>query len=677
MVRQRKPTDPQPHEVPASRRETLILGSLQAGKSTLHQRLCGQWSLFREPTESTTKAQYGHLGAGSLGLLAGLRRFGGDAAEPSHHHLTDTPGTSSVLPQSEEEELVRAELLSGRHDSILLVADARNLRRSLALFLQVAEFGLPMVLCLNMADSAERQGLSFDAALLQHMLGVEVVVTNAREGSGLGRLRRALAAPRRPSLQVRYPRRIEELLLQLDEELRLPVSSRALGLYLLVGDPAAEALIESALGREVLDRVMSLVRSLRADIHLAMEPVLAGTFFRLAERVTGQVQRRQADSRRVAERLGHLAHHPVWGLPIAAVVVAAMYLWVGWLGATRVVDGLDAHLFQPILMPVSERLVAHIPWPIVREAVMDADFGLLPTGLFLAFGIVLPVLFFFYTAFAVLEQSGYLPRLAILLDRIFRRIGLNGRGVLPLAMGFSCVTMALITVRMLQTQRERVIASLLLMLCLPCAPLLAVMLVILADMPLSAGATVLGLLALQAVLAGLLLDRLLPGRGSDFIMEVPALRLPRPRRVLLHSARQTWAFMREAVPYFLAASLLLFIVDRLGGLALLESGARPITRGLLGLPDEAVQVFIKTLIRRENGATELDMMRGGFDGLQVVVTLITMTLLTPCVNSVIVLYKERGVGLASAIIAAVLVWGLAVGAATFHFCHWAGIDFAG
>ena len=159
-------------------------------------------------------------------------------------------------------------------------------------------------------------------------------------------------------------------------------------------------------------------------------------------------------------------------------------------------------------------------------------------------------------------------------------------------------------------------------------------------------------------------------------MEMPPLRWPDPWRVLTHTVRETWSFMREAVPYFLAASLALFIADRLGGLDLLERGAHPLTAGLLGLPDEAVQVFIKTLIRRENGATELDLVRAGFTNLQVVVTLLMMVLLTPCVNAVLVLYKEQGVRDATLIIVAVTTWALAVGAAVFHGCSLLGITFA-
>jgi ferrous iron transport protein B len=306
---------------------------------------------------------------------------------------------------------------------------------------------------------------------------------------------------------------------------------------------------------------------------------------------------------------------------------------------------------------------------------MDPDFGLLPTGVFLAFGLVMPVLFFFYFGFTLLVESGYLPRLSILLDRVLRIVGLNGRGILPLTMGFSCVTMALITTRMLQSQKERNIASFLLILGTPCAPLLAVMLIILAELPVSATIAVFGLIALQTLLVGFLASKVHPGLVSDFVIEIPPMRIPKLRNVLLHTTRQTYHFMKEAVPLFMLASLVLFAVDRLGGLAAAERVSEPLVGGLLGLPEESVQVFIKTMIRRESGAAELNLTAGRFDNLQLVVTLLVMTFVTPCVNSVLVLIKERGLRVALVLVLLAMVHALVVGAAFSGACRTLGVTF--
>jgi ferrous iron transport protein B len=389
-------------------------------------------------------------------------------------------------------------------------------------------------------------------------------------------------------------------------------------------------------------------------------------------RLTQQVHQR---SPLFMTRLGLWSQHPSTGIPLAVAILVAMYLFVGSFGATYLVDLLNHRVFSGILTPLFERIVAPIPSAFVREALVDPDFGVLTTGLFLAFGIVMPVMLCFYLFFGILEESGYLPRFSVLLHRLMTRIGLNGKGVIPLVMGFSCVTMALLTTRMLDSRKERLIASLLLTLALPCAPLIAVMLVILATMPWHATAFVFGFLVAQTVLVGMLAERFVPGGHAELMLELPPMRAPRPRSILVTTWRRTWAFMKEAVPLFLVAAFLVFLFDEVGGLRLLEDATRPLMNGLLGLPEGSVRVFMKAIIRREAGAAELDLLRASFSNLQLVVALLTMALLIPCVNTMVVLFKERGARDASAILAGVFVYALLGGGLVNHACRALGVTF--
>jgi ferrous iron transport protein B len=307
--------------------------------------------------------------------------------------------------------------------------------------------------------------------------------------------------------------------------------------------------------------------------------------------------------------------------------------------------------------------------------IMDPDFGILPTGVFLAMGLVLPVIFCFYIAFGILEDSGYLPRISILLDKIFQKLGLNGKGVIPLVMGFSCVTMALLTTRVLNTEKEKIIASFLLYLCLPCAPLIAVMLIILEKMPISATIAVFGILLSQLLIAGYLSNRFLPGTRSPLFLEIPPMRLPKPLAVLKMAVAKTWFFMLEALPIFILASLGVFLFERAGGLRLLEHTLGPMIHHVMGLPEKSVQVFIKTMIRRESGATELEHLRPIYTNLQLVVNLLVMTFVAPCINSFIVLFKERGIKTGIAINAAVFIWAILLGSIVNHLCLVFGVTF--
>jgi ferrous iron transport protein B len=321
------------------------------------------------------------------------------------------------------------------------------------------------------------------------------------------------------------------------------------------------------------------------------------------------------------------------------------------------------------------RLVEPIPSPFIRDMIIDPDFGVFPTGIALALGLVLPVLFCFYIAFGFLEDSGYLARISILLDRVFQLMGLNGKGVIPLVMGFSCVTMALFTTRMLDTEKEKIIVTFLLLLGMPCAPLLAVMFIILNKMALSATFMVFGLIGVQVIIAGMLANKILPGKRTPLLMEIPAMRLPKIGKVIKMSALKTYFFMKEAVPVFVIASICVFVFDRVGGLAVLERVSEPIVQGLMGLPEKSVQVFIKTIIRRESGATEIEHLSAIYDNVQLVVNLLVMTFLTPCLNAIMVLIKERGARVSMGILAAVMVYAIGVGAVVNHACRFFGITF--
>ena len=675
-----------PHaiNIPGSTRETQrgVLSVGAAGAARLVRRSCGACpaalTTLRSSSDDPCAPQSGPISGCPLPAAAAPGHVGASQElVPAVTHLFDTPGSATLAANSEDEMVARDLLLSGLIDTAVLVADAKNLRRSLALALEVAELGLPMVLDLNMVDEAENLGLLLDVGELSRQLGVPVVQTIGVTGMGVRRLAEGLQGARRPQSRVRFPASMERALAELEALLDAgPLPARGVAILLLSGDAGAQAWVRERLGDAALLTALQIVARLQAAHRAPLRALVADTFFEEAGRIADRVVSGSPRAPNLLVRFGGLAQRPIPGTLIALVVVAIAWLWVGAFGATLVVDTLSAKLLNGLLMPLCADLVLYFPSEFVRDALMDPDFGLLPTGLFLAVGVVLPILFCFYGMQAVLEDSGYLPRLGVLFDRLLRRLGLNGQALIPMVLGLSCVTMAVITARMLPTRRERVLLTFLLCLGIPCAPLLAVMLALLGKMPLSASLVVFGVMGAQVMVAGALASRLIPGKRPDLILEIPQIRIPRPRVLLAKTWRRTWDFMREAVPIFLLASFAVFVFDRLGGLAVLEDWSRPVVGGLLGLPDEATQVFLKTMIRRENGATELSMLRGQFDGVQTVVTLLVMTTLLPCINTAIVVVKERGVRTAMVIFVAITGWAIGVGALVGLVCRGLGLDFA-
>jgi ferrous iron transport protein B len=595
--------------------------------------------------------------------------------------IYDTPGIYSIFSANEDEIVSRDILLP--HDeinditSILLVADAKNMKRSLAIALQYAEYDLPMLLDINMIDEAAARGIEIDYDKLSEILGIETCSTIASEGIGVRNVPTKLKKPKIPKKLVTYPDWVENFL---DVSVKLfpaaDISTRVIGLLLLAGDKSIEKYVLQKYGPEILQEIKSLAADYRQEDTETFRALIGNEYNKKAEQIVKDTQKVEPPQRSpFLVTFGDWCTQLHTGIPIAIGVLALIYLFVGTFGATFVVDTIFGTIFEGILIPWTADLLNPIPLPFIKDMFVDPDFGILPTGVFLALGLVMPVLFCFYLVFGILESSGYLPRLSILLDKVFRKMGLNGKGVIPLVMGFSCVTMAILTTRLLDSKKEKNIATFLLLLGMPCAPLIAVMLVILDKMPFSATLTIFGIIFLQTFIAGFIANKILPGQGTPLIFEIPPMRFPKPVQVVKAATRKTYFFMKEAVPVFIFAALFVFLFERIGGLEILEKFLRPLTNNLMGLPEKSVQVFIKTIIRRESGAAELEHLSGVYNNLQLVVNLLVMTFLTPCINAIMVLFKERGNKTGAVIVFSVLIYAVLMGALVNHTCRALGITF--
>lgn len=379
---------------------------------------------------------------------------------------------------------------------------------------------------------------------------------------------------------------------------------------------------------------------------------------------------------RVREWLGRAVREPATGLPILAAVLYATYLFVGVFGAQTLVGLLEEELFGGIVNPQATRLAAAIPLALVRDFFVG-EYGLITMGLTYALAIVLPVVTTFFLIFGLLEDSGYLPRLAIFSDRLFRAMGLNGQAVLPMILGLGCDTMATMTTRILATPKERLIAIMLLALGVPCSAQLATILGILGGISFGALCTLFGVVLMQVLLVGFLAARVLPGDRSPFILELPPIRVPGWRNLATKTALRVRWYLGEAVPLFLAGTVLLFVLDRTGGLQWLARAGEPIVAGWLGLPPRAAEVFVMGFLRRDYGAAGLfEMARGGgLTSVQAVVALTVMTLFVPCVANLLMIVKERGTRVALAILTFVTVVSVLTGAGLNHALRLFGITF--
>ena len=366
---------------------------------------------------------------------------------------------------------------------------------------------------------------------------------------------------------------------------------------------------------------------------------------------------------RLREAINRAVREPLIGLPILALVLYATYLFVGVFGAQTLVGALEDHLFNGFINPAATTAAGFIPVPLIRDFLVG-NYGLVTMGLTYAMAIVLPVVTTFFLMFGFLEDSGYIPRLAIFSDRLFRSMGLNGKAVLPMVLGLGCDTMATMTTRILGTPKERLIAITLLALGVPCSAQLATIMGILGGISVWALLLLFVFVLSQMVLVGFLAARALPGDRSDFILELPPIRLPRLRNLATKTALRVRWYLGEAVPLFLVGTALLFVLDRTGALDLLTSAARPVVTGALGLPSESAGVFVMGFLRRDYGAAGLFKMShdGSLTAVQSVIALTVMTLFVPCVANLLMIVRERGVRTGMAILAAVTAIAIGTGA---------------
>jgi ferrous iron transport protein B len=355
----------------------------------------------------------------------------------------------------------------------------------------------------------------------------------------------------------------------------------------------------------------------------------------------------------------------VTGYPLVILVLYyALYQFVGQFGAGTCVAFLEDNVFKGHLIPWAIQWIDRvIPWAPLRD-LLAGDYGIITLGLRYAIAIILPIVGTFFLAFAILEDSGYLPRLALLVDRGFKRIGLNGRAVIPMVLGFGCDTMATLVTRTLETTRERLICTILLALAIPCSAQLGVILGLLGGHG-SALAVWAGVTTLIMLLVGYLAAKVLPGAPPMFYMELPPLRLPTVGNVLVKTyTRMVWYF-REILPMFILASLLIWIGQITSVFQILIRIIEPVVRAL-GLPNEAAFAFLFGFFRRDYGAAGLyDLQQNGLlNTHQLTVSAITLTLFLPCIAQFLVMKKEQGTRNTLLISAGVLVTAFTVGYAT-------------
>lgn len=498
--------------------------------------------------------------------------------EGVRYRLIDVPGAYTLEPTNEAEEVARRIIEEGA-DIVVITLDATALERNLNLALQVLEMGYSSVVALNMVDEARHEGINIDIAALERELGVPVVATVAVTGQGISELISRLSEAR-PGIAV-------------------PGADR----WARIGEIAAS------------------------------------------------VQTMEHRHHTVRDRIEDLSVHPGWGALLGVFAVLGSFAAVRIIGES-LIDYLLDPIFNGLFVPVFEWLGpllggegsflfrTLIGMLINGEIDPELSFGLLTTGLYVPLVMVLPYVVAFYAVLSFLEDVGYLPRFAVLFDALLHRVGLHGFAIVPNLLGLGCNVPGIMATRILDSPRERFIASTLISVAIPCAGLQAMIIGALGDLGGRYVLAVYATLFASWVILGRILHRLLPGYSPELVVEIPPYRMPAFKGIAMKLWFRIRGFLIEAIPMVLVG---VFVANLLSTSALMDSVSAflsPLFRGILGLPPETAGPILLGFLRKDIAVGMLIPM--GLQPDQMVVAVVTLAMTFPCIATFIVLLRELG-----------------------------------
>ncbi len=555
--------------------------------------------------------------------------------------LTDSPGFHGLYIHSEEEMLLREYIYRNKPDVLLHCIDTGRFKQGLLLALDLATLSIPMVIVINNVDNTASGGMIISPEKLSAETGIPVVEEDTfsfRETAVIGNALKEASLLKPADL----PEREKRLLGEFEENL-FPLNipfKRTTALLMLQNDDTLEPSLLSLTGEE-------LARLKRLGQHMI--------FGRTREDFNAQVLRSRQErvdllaeaclrakgswKEDFPEKLAAISRHPVYGLPLLALTLVSGYLLV--VNLAGFLEGLlSGFIFDPLVTYLSARINP----PFLRDMLVG-EYGIITLGLIAALATVLPVLTVFFFFFAIIEDTGYLPNLMVLLRRMGEKLGLSGKSLMPLLLGFGCKTMATLSTKTISNRKEKLIAIFLIGFAIPCSAQMGLNMAILGQAGIAAFLVALIFLVMAETGAGLILNRILPEQsGMPFIQELPPFRWPRPAALFRKTGFRIMNFLQESLIVFLIAAICLYLLDITGLLLALKRLASPIVVHWLGLPIDMVEGLLLILARNEAGAGYILRLasEGGLTVRQTILAVVLTTMFVPCFANMVAMVRESG-----------------------------------
>jgi ferrous iron transport protein B len=557
------------------------------------------------------------------------------------YEVIDTPGLHSLYIHSEEEIVIRDMLFSEGPDVIIQCIDANRLKQSLILTSDLLELGIPMLISLNAIDETTRKGVWIDSGGLSRFLGVPVVESVATSGLGTKELVEGIAKARRGRWGIRYGNIIEEGISVIESDLPQDVRyKRKVSLLLLLNDPFLADYLGERYGSEAILKLREDVSNVRRHFKGSLSRMVNNKRNLWVDDIVENVVKKYRISLgKFSRTFARLSRHHIFGIPILLAVLFTIFFSV-----VNIANVITAWMDRTFWVPIENQIDNFVP-AVFWNDFLIGDYGILTLGVSNAILTVLPILAVFFILFNILEDTGYIPNLCVLLKRLSGKIGLSGNAVLPMALGFGCKTMATLTTKSLRSRREKYIAIYLIAFALPCAAQMALNMSILGMLGVRAFLIAAFVLIFVEVMAGIFLNRILKEEEKRFFLQaLPDMRLPDAKAVLRKTYYKLRWFLKEAMPIFVSAALVLFLADKTGLLGGVKNVLRPIIIGFLGFPLKMVDVLILGMAKHEAAAGMIIKLiqRGELNYVQCIVAVVLTTMFVPCVANIVAIFKELG-----------------------------------
>jgi ferrous iron transport protein B len=627
-----------------------LAGNANVGKSVLFNQLTGSSQIIGNwPGKTVEKAE-------------GTLTFEGQKIT-----VIDLPGIYSFSTFGMEELVSREYIATQNPDVVINVVDAAVLERNLFFTMQLIEMDAPLVICLNQVDEAKKKGITINRKKLEQLLGVPVVPTVAIRGEGIYELTKTALTVARDhqnhKSQLRYGAEIEQRISKLDQtvqnaNLNLNYPSRWVAIKLLENDPEIKKLVASS--ESVNKASEALAAEISAIHHEHSFAVIASERYGLASKIANEVQWQAEVRTTVSDRIEWITTHRVFGYVTSAAVIAGLLVWTFSIG--NLLSGLFSKglsFFSPV-DPALSGSIQGILW--------NGLWGGVVAGLTLIIPFVVP----FYLMLAMIEDSGILTRVAFMMDSAMHKIGLHGKALIPMILGYGCNVPAIRACRIMETKRERLLATF----AITFAPCTARTIVILGLVAVFLGPWwALSLYVVDIALIfilGRIALKIVPGQSTGLIMEMSSFKVPSLSVV----AKQTWARTKSLLyivfPLYIAGSVVVQVLYAVGVLQQVSNVLSPITVFWLGLPAIAGILLILGFVRKEMvllaavaifSSTNLALF---FSPVQLVTLALVNMIYIPCLSTVAVLAKDYGWKTAAVISVANFAVAILVGGIAFR-----------